>query len=514
MPNNALNIEIGLNAIASYRRMNYEIWYALAEFIDNSTQSYANNKAALDGAYAHEGEGLEVRITYERQGDDPVLRIADNAMGMDYAELEHALKIASPPAINTGRCRYGMGMKTSSCWIGNKWTITTKKLGHTQEITVEIDVNKIESGDPSLTTKIIDNVKPHLHYTRIEIREHNREFKGRTIGKIKDYLKSMYRMDFRAKTLALYYNDERAVWEEFDKKLRLNRAGEPYKREFMFKVGEKIAYGWAGVLDKGARADTGFSILHSDRVVKGWPDAWRPEQIFGMNRNDLLNQRLLGEIHLEDFEVTHTKDNIQWYGDEEETVEKNLAKEIADLISVARTPWKDQDDDRRPSEGTVDIAISGLRDELLSPEMIDKIAITVVPPKEAIDLSLAKIAEPIKAGRQPDIQAVIGQLVVWVYVVSTDLGPYDPYVVCESGSGDKIIVIINMQHPHISQISGEQGLINYFRHCVYDAVAEWQAQKHRSVLDPNTVKMLKDGLLRVSLLMEQHAANARDGSAA
>src|SRR3712207_438371 len=97
-----LNIEIGLNAIASYRRLDYEIWYALAEYVDNSTQSYANNKAALDAAYKREGEGLEVRITYERQGTEPVFRIVDNAMGMDYSEIEHALKIANPPAIQTG----------------------------------------------------------------------------------------------------------------------------------------------------------------------------------------------------------------------------------------------------------------------------------------------------------------------------------------------------------------------------------------------------------------------------
>ncbi|MBM2716157.1 ATP-binding protein [Mesorhizobium caraganae] len=507
------NIEIGLNAIASYRRMNYEIWYALAEFVDNSTQSYANNKDALDAAYEREGEKLEVRITYERQGNDPVLRIVDNAMGMDYAELEHALKIANPPAINTGRCRYGMGMKTSSCWIGNRWSIATKKLGDTREYTVEVDVKRIEGGDPTLDTKTIDGLSPDEHYTRIEIREHNREFKGRTIGKIKDFLKSMYRVDFRNNTLDLWYNDELLSWEEFESKLRRNRAGEPYKREFMFDIEGKIAHGWAGVLDKGARADTGFSILHADRVVKGWPDAWRPERIFGMNRNDLLNQRLLGEIHLEDFEVTHTKDNIQWYGDEEELFEKKLAQEISDLINIARTPWKDQEDGRRPSEGEIDLAISGLRDELMSPEMVDKISIEVLPPEEAIKESLSRIAEPVKAGRAADIQATVGDLKVWVYVVSTDIGPYDPYVVCEAGSDGKIIVIINMQHPHVSQISGEQGIMNYFRHCVYDAVAEWQAQKLRSKLDSNTIKMLKDSLLRVSLLIEQHATASEESVA-
>ncbi len=230
-----------------------------------------------------------------------------------------------------------------------------------------------------------------------------------------------------------------------------------------------------------------------------------------MNRNDLINQRLLGEINLEEFEVTHTKDNIQWYGDEEELVEKKLEKERRDLIAVARAVRKEQDEVRRPSDGEIDVAISGLRDEIMSREIIDKITITARPPEEAIATSLARIAEPVKTGRIPDIQATIGQMTIWVYVVSTDMGPFDPYVVCESGQNDKIIVIINMEHPHVSQISGEQGLINYFRHCVYDAVAEWQAQRHRSTLDPNTIKMLKDGLLRVSLLMEQQASTEDSG---
>ena len=502
-----INIEIGLSAITSYRRMNYEIWYALAEFVDNSTQSYANHKEALEKAYDREGESFEVRITYERTGEEPMFRIVDNAMGMDYAELQHALRIANPPTNADGRCRYGMGMKTASCWIGNRWTITTKRLGETNEYTIEVDVEKIGGGNPELKTTIVRGQDPAAHYTRLEVFEHHREFKGRTIGKIKDYLKSMYRQDFRSGSLALFYNDEKLGWEEFDSRLRVNHAGEPFKSEFSFKIGGKMVYGWAGVLDRGARSDTGFSILHANRVVYGWPDAWRPERIFGLNSNDLINQRLLGEIHLDEFEVTHTKDDIQWYGDDEEQVEKELEKQIANLISTARTPWKDQQDARGPSAGEVDIAISGLKEELLSPEMIDKISITVLPEESAVIESLERVAEPVKSSRQPDIHAVLGQLEVWVYIVSSgDFGPNDPYVVCEAGQDGKIIVIINLQHPHVLNIEGEQGLINYFRHCVYDAVAEWQAQRLRSRLDTYTIKMLKDQLLRVSFQMEQHAS--------
>lgn len=499
----SLMLEIGLNSISNYRRMDYEIWYALAEFVDNSTQSYFNDRAILDEAFAREGETLEVRISYDRDGG--FLRIVDNAMGMNYAELQHALIVANPPANKNGRCRYGMGMKTAACWIGNRWNITTKKLGDTTEFTIEVDVERIAGGDPSLPTKTVEGVDPNQHYTRIEIWEHNREFKGRTIGKIKDYLRSMYRQDFRNGTLRLFYGPEQLEWQ--DPVLRTNKAGEQHHRPFKFEVNGKKVHGWAGILYRGARADAGFSILHSDRVVKGWPDSWRPESIFGQNRNDLLNQRLVGEIHLDEFDVTHTKDGIQWYGDEEEEVEKHLEDEIRDLISTARTTWKDQEDERRPSDGDIDIAVDALRDELTSQEMIDQIEISVIPPEEAIKESLLRISDPVKKSRQPTISAKLDTLEVWLYVVG-DMSPNDPYVVSESGDADKVIVIINTQHPHMAQIDGSVGVVNYFRHCIYDAISEWQARRIRGGIDPDTIKLLKDRLLRVSLVIEQHAERA------
>jgi hypothetical protein len=119
---------------------------------------------------------------------------------------------------------------------------------------------------------------------------------------------------------------------------------------------------------------------------------------------------------------------------------------------------------------------------------------------------MRRISGPVKAKRRPDIEAKIGDLDVWVYVVAdSDLGHYDPYVLTETSADGNIVVIINLRHPHVREIRGQDALINYFRHCVYDAVAEWKAQQLRSKLDPNTVKMLKDGLLRVSFAMEQHA---------
>lgn len=511
---NPIHIDIGLSAISSYRRMNYEFWYALAEFVDNSTQSYANNRVPLLSAHEEEGESLEVRITYERRGEQPLLRIVDNAMGMDYDELQHALRIAAPPANPAGRCRYGMGMKTAACWIGNRWLVVTKKLGDTKEYSVEVDVARIESGDAELRTSMTDGLDPATHYTRLEVFEHHREFKGRTIGKVKDYLQSMYRQDFESGGLSLYYNDQKLEWPTLETRLRLNAVGERYKKDFAFDIDGKAVRGWAGILERGKRSDAGFSIFHADRVVFGWPDAWRPVRIFGEQRNDLLNQRLVGEIHLDDFEVTHTKDNIQWYGDDQERVEEEMHARLADLIGISKTPWKNQVEEGGPTPAEFDMAIDGLREELLSPQMVDKVSLTVFPEESDLTATLERIAKPVKSNREPDISAVLDKLEIGVYVSrSGEFGPNDPYVVYETSLKHGIVVIINRQHPHLMHVEGQEGLMNYFRHCVYDAVAEWQAQNLRSALESKTIKMLKDNLLRVSFEMEQRASEEAENAA-
>ena len=52
--------------------------------------------------------------------------------------------------------------------------------------------------------------------------------------------------------------------------------------------------------------------------------------------NDLINQRFVGEIHLDEFSVSHTKDDIQWENDEEEKVEAKLKEECSDFTAFIR----------------------------------------------------------------------------------------------------------------------------------------------------------------------------------
>src|ERR1700733_11113196 len=104
-----MQLELGVEAIRSYKRLPYTPWHALAEFVDNSTQSYFNNRELLDTAFKADGRQLEISISYDRLTG--FLRIVDNAMGMSFTELEYALRIGQPPADTSGRSKYGLGLK-------------------------------------------------------------------------------------------------------------------------------------------------------------------------------------------------------------------------------------------------------------------------------------------------------------------------------------------------------------------------------------------------------------------
>jgi hypothetical protein len=59
------------------------------------------------------------------------------------------------------------------------------------------------------------------------------------------------------------------------------------------------------------------------------------------------------------------------------------------------------------------------------------------------------------------------------------------------------IEVVNMTHPFLEQVSGSEGTLNYLRQCTYDAIAEWRARHKAANLDPDTIKWLKDGLMRL-----------------
>lgn len=514
----SVQLELGLNVIRSYKRLAYTAWHALAEFVDNSTQAYFNNREVLDNEFSRTGDHLEVAIVYDRDGD--LIRISDNSIGMSDQDLAYALRVGATPAFSGGRSQFGMGMKTAACWLGDHWSVRTKKLGCTTEYTVEVDVDRVAEGNNDLPTTERTDLDPSDHYTVIEITRLNRKFHGRTLGKIRQFLESMYRVDLRDGTLRLRWQDALLTWEESDDRFVQAADGSRYKKDFSFEVNGKLVRGWIGILDFGhaGRPQAGFSILRRGRVIRGFPENWRPQSIFGQleGSNNLINQRITGEIHLDDFEVSHTKDDILWMDDEEAEVLEKLAEIARPYVAVARNRRRaDMQSTAGPSSLEIKAAVEELQSELSSSELVDLIEIEDVPPPEVIHKAIEPVLESVDR-RSPAFSAKVGNLEVDGYLVG-DGSPNDPYVAVDSTSDSRVIVVVNMRHPYISELVGSEGMLNYLRHCTFDAIAEWQAYRKTTVLDGDTFKMLKDRLLRLPSQVQVHSQDAaaiNDGPAA
>jgi hypothetical protein len=301
-----MELKLGPEVISSYKRLAYQAWYALAEFVDNSTQAYLDNKAVLNKAFKAADTKLTVTITSGTDNKGEFIRIEDNSMGMSKTELEQAVYVGRPPADTSGRSRYGLGLKTGASWFGDLWTVETKKLNDTKRHTITIDVPEIAANHLDLKHEQ-ENAPRAEHGTTIEIRRLHRRLPGRTLGKVKDHLRSLYRRDISKGWLILKVNDAILSWDaNMNARILRRKDNKLAKVSFRFKVGGKQVSGWAGVLEKGSRREAGFSIIQADRVITGWPDSYRPWTLFGEQEggsNDLVNQRLFGELELEGFEV-------------------------------------------------------------------------------------------------------------------------------------------------------------------------------------------------------------------
>ncbi len=502
-----IQIDFTSEIVSSYKRLSYRVWFALAEFVDNSTQAYLNDKVMMDELFNNEKSQLEVNINYFK-GDkleDDYFEIIDNSIGMSVDDLKKAFKIGQPPVKNTGRSKYGLGMKTSAFWFGDDWTIKTKKIGEKKSCYIELNVDSISSGTLDLNIKEDDSTEAE-HYTVITITNLHRRFKGRTITKIKSFLSSIYRIDLQNNNLHLYWNGERLSWEGYnDEDFISDFEGNPSKREFSFEIDGKTVNGWAGALKSGGRSKGGFALIQANRVIQSPPNGYKPETLFGEQEggiNDLVNQRLVGELFMDGFEVSHTKDSIQWEGTQMDDLEDELYRIIGDFRKVAIDYRKNAVDERGPTDLEFKVALDEMLEELNSGEVADIIVASEIPPIQVIEESNKQLEEATVEAIEPT-EITLGSLIVRLYV-DDNMSPNDPYVINNSTSQiDLIIIIVNKNHPYWNELNGSKGVLNYLRHCVYDGVSEWKAFFKQGAIRPDTVKHIKDDLLRVPFNIER-----------
>ena len=81
------------------------------------------------------------------------------------------------------------------------------------------------------------------------------------------------------------------------------------------------AHGFLAIRAVGSTANAGLALFRRKRLIEGSGDeTYRPRAIFGAS-NSYEYQRLFGELTLEGFEISHTKDGFRWEEHEEPFVD-------------------------------------------------------------------------------------------------------------------------------------------------------------------------------------------------
>ena len=494
--NENISLIIGPEAIGGYSRLPYKQWSAIAEFVDNTTQSYLDNKQVLDPVLKKDGEPLIVTIVTDNK--NKMIRVSDNSIGMTPEELQSALTVGKSKN-RPGRSRFGYGMKTAAGWFGNNWKISTKKLDSGVASTYEIDVAKFMAGNPDGQKYSTNTSKPDQHFTTIEISNLQRSLSERMVRALKENLASIYRRDLRDGWLRLVVNEEELSYAAYDDEVWLKRIdGSSYKSDFKFTVKGKEIKGWVGVLGEGfgGRGKGGFSILQNNRCILSGETMWTPAEIYG-KKGDTVIQRLVGEFDADGLQVNTQKDDIDWHDTEEEDIADAILGFCTELnfIKVAGQGFKDLHDDGliagRDFANDAIAAFFGRKD------VVDEIQIPVVPDPSVKDLIVHPLEE-IAVHVEDAISIELPALKTKFHVKYIKASPSDPYYTYQILADRSLLVIINENHPCVNAFAPNNPHFVHLRHCLFDAIAQWHCELQSDVVNADSVFMIKDRFLRLN----------------
>jgi hypothetical protein len=315
--------ELGIYKILKH--LKYKPWYAIGEFVDNSIQSFISK----NGKHEYRDK-CRVEIEYNPNTD--FLEIRDNSYGISEIDFTRAFKAGLPPSDSSGLSEFGIGMKSAGMWFSPHWEVETSPIESENRYKIIFNVEDILANRGLINAVQLKSTVVK-GYTTLRLHNCHQRLVGRTLGKVKAHLASIYREFIKCGQLCLIVNGEELEYNQ-PKILFAPYIDEPHsnsvlwKREISIQLSPgKLIHGFYALLAVGSRSDAGFALFRRKRLILGsFDDTYRPPEIFG-DSGSFVYQRLFGEIHLDGFEVSHTKDDFIW-GDEEITLIDLLLQDL------------------------------------------------------------------------------------------------------------------------------------------------------------------------------------------
>ena len=294
----------------TYRTLTYKWRHAIGEMIDNSVDSYLENKDELK-------DGVDIWINYN--GKAKTLLIKDNAYGMNSERIAEAVQITRRHGSNYysgGIGHYGLGLKKSATSLGDKWTVITKEKNSNIKYTVQVDVMKLYEEDAN-SVEIFDQPSNTKHGTRIEI-DLRKIMRGALEKNVKAHIAEMYRFYLEEGNVRIWWNDELL---EYDQPATYIGDDGPAWTPITLDVkttGSNNTIKVKGeiyVLETMSHAYSGLRLYHTNRMIQGGGgkpnENWRPHDLVG-GAEGYRARRFCGHFHLDCLGVNHQKDGFIW----------------------------------------------------------------------------------------------------------------------------------------------------------------------------------------------------------
>ncbi len=438
--------------------------------MDNSTQNYYDHRAELLQAYRKDGGTGKLRIEIVYDGENNSLSVIDNANGMNFSELTRAVVLDKPPPDRSGRCEYGMGLKTAACWFGSTWTVRTCRLGTARELTAVVRVPDLVEKHTEVIPVQEKLTSPEDHFTIITINDLYKPIRGRTFSRILDQLGSMYRHDLRSGEVEILWNGQPVAFEEPQFLTESFNGGEiVWRKNLAFEVPWDTEIkslrvnGWVGIRTPGSQRDAGFALMRRGRVIVGGPgEGYKPVEVFGQG-NTFRSQRLVGELYMDAWPVTQAKDAFDWSGGLEDVFIEKLKVACQDYMDKSEG-YREKNRPLMPSD--VELASEKTREVFANRHFGTAIAeeITFPDPPKTSEQEVSDVAKLKELSVGPVTYRLEVGPDIWIFRLHWQDQLSDAHwMQVDYPQDHEIDIYLNIAHPFIVLILRRKNFSNCYR---------------------------------------------------
>lgn len=308
----------------TYRNYPYKTPQVFGEFIDNSIQSFENNKNLLTVADSNYRLKVEIDFEWALDSDNVVkakkITIRDNAAGMTEQQFEEAFDLANPRINRSGMNEYGVGMKAAASWLGNNWHVETTSITDNVTRVIDVDLLKITNENiEELESKDTINTGSTQHGTLFIIDGlwPENAIKKDDVKELIKSIASIYRYFIRRKEIQISIGEDILTFEDYEvleapSYKDLN--GPDIKWTCPVATDDRRGHGISGfvaLLKNTADEKRGVVIMRNHRVVMGFDPKDRTigKDFIGQIGSNKYS-RVFGELEITGFKVAFGKNQV------------------------------------------------------------------------------------------------------------------------------------------------------------------------------------------------------------